>query len=476
MSNQARKMVETRIQKSRSQELQNNEIRRRLVENNILAGHGFAEVRVEGMRRARSQAAERFDLFQDYQYVRNEQDKERRGRIAEAEGKLADELSKRQALKHREEMDRKRICDGSEELRALKERLHAAKVNKERAAQLLEIQVKAEKERLIEHRIAEHCENARQEAGELEHKLEYEKMKQRERVKRINQQQIAQKEAGRQEAMVEYMKEKQAVADMVAKIAEEDAQEKQARDSKKEESKQLLQRFMREQKERQKAMEQQELDELDAIEKYAADKRAREEEIARQKAEIEAEKLRIFQSQLSKAEERNRAAGEMEYLRNELHAQELEEIQKKKQEAAVRKHLEDREEMKNAYVYQMQLKEERKAKELAEEEKTRAVLLRKFADDDKEEAIKQAKYADLVAKYREEAKWHTQLKRQMYEESREKERHENEALRGEEGKRQIIIEAERQRLLREYAAPMKDFLPKGTLGTREDYDFVFGKQ
>ena len=29
-------------------------------------------------------------------------------------------------------MDRRRICDGSEELRALKERLHMAKVNKER--------------------------------------------------------------------------------------------------------------------------------------------------------------------------------------------------------------------------------------------------------------------------------------------------------------------------------------------------------
>lgn len=28
-------------------------------------------------------------------------------------------------------MDRRRICDGSEELRALKERLHMAKVNKE---------------------------------------------------------------------------------------------------------------------------------------------------------------------------------------------------------------------------------------------------------------------------------------------------------------------------------------------------------
>ena len=40
------------------------------------------------------------------------------------------------------------ICDSSEELRALREKLHQAKVNKERAAQLLEIQIREEEERV----------------------------------------------------------------------------------------------------------------------------------------------------------------------------------------------------------------------------------------------------------------------------------------------------------------------------------------
>merc|ERR1712203_1110527 len=125
------------------------------------------------------------------------------------------ELASRKALQLRECMDKRRICDGSEELRALKERLHMAKVNKERAQQLLEISVRKEKDRFIDHKVAEHMENERLEHIELEHKLNIEKSKQRERVKHINQQQIAMKEAQREDAQEEYNKEKKQVQELV---------------------------------------------------------------------------------------------------------------------------------------------------------------------------------------------------------------------------------------------------------------------
>merc|ERR1712232_1418269 len=103
--------------------------------------------------------------------MRGRQDDERRRRIAQFEECLADELAQRKAAHLREEMHKRRICDGSEELRALKERLHAAKVNKERAQQLLDLEVRKESDRLHEHRIAEHMENERLNQGELDHKL-----------------------------------------------------------------------------------------------------------------------------------------------------------------------------------------------------------------------------------------------------------------------------------------------------------------
>merc|ERR1712203_794054 len=125
------------------------------------------------------------------------------------------ELASRKALQLRECMDRRRICDGSEELRALKERLHMAKVNKERSQQLLEIEVRNEINRLQEQAIAEYMNNERLEHIELEHKLNIEKSKQRERVKHINQQQIAMKEAQREDAQEEYNKEKKQVQELV---------------------------------------------------------------------------------------------------------------------------------------------------------------------------------------------------------------------------------------------------------------------
>merc|ERR1719272_113248 len=166
---------------------------------------------------------ERRDLFMDYNFVQGAQEKERRRLVMEAEERLADEIGRRNALKTRKEQDRRRICDGSEELRALKERLHAAKVNKERAQQLYEIELRNEKDRRTDHVMAEYMENERLEHLELEHKLNIEKEKQRARVKTINQQQIAMKEAQREEAMQEFVQEKAMVQEIVDRIAKEDA-------------------------------------------------------------------------------------------------------------------------------------------------------------------------------------------------------------------------------------------------------------
>merc|ERR1719168_344557 len=119
-----------------------------------------------------------------------------------------------------------------------------AKVNKERAQQLLEIGVREHKERLREQHVAEHMENERLEHVELEHKLNVEKTKQRERVKTINQQQIHMKEAQRQEALQEYLKEKDQVQELVDKIQKEDEDEQKARYDKQVETKAALRQFM----------------------------------------------------------------------------------------------------------------------------------------------------------------------------------------------------------------------------------------
>merc|ERR1712093_428864 len=111
-------------------------------------------------------------------------------------------------------------------------------------------------------------ENERLSQIEMEHKIAFDKMRQRERVKVINQQQIQTKEAQREEALAEYMKEKQQVQDIVDKIQAEDDAEAAAKEQKRKESREMLLRFMIEQHERQEAQEQAEIDENNRIAKF----------------------------------------------------------------------------------------------------------------------------------------------------------------------------------------------------------------
>ncbi|CAJ1332650.1 unnamed protein product [Effrenium voratum] len=466
--------MEQRILKRREEEARTTDLRRRLMENNIYAGYGKSDLSVEKKRRAHSECAERRELLADYGYVKAEQEKTKRAQVTMLEEQLADQLSKSKAEQLRSEMDRRRICEGSEELRALKERLHMAKVNKERAQQLLEIEVRKERNRIADHMLTEHMENERLEQQELEHKLDIEKRRQRERVKVINQQQIAMKEAQRDEALQEYMKERGQVEQLVAKIAAEDANEAKARAEKQHESRIMLQQFMVEQKANQEKLEAEERAENERIEKYAQDKREREERLAQEKAEKEKEKLRILNAMLGQMEAKNKEAEELELLRNDLHLEELEAEARRREEMRMRKKLEDKEEMRNAYLFQMRAKEDKMLRAREEEARMREELLKKFAEDDRIEQLNEHKKRMKVEQHKREADRLVDLRREMYELARAKEREEHEELRKDEDKRRHIIEEERRRLLREHGRELRKFLPKHTLESMEDYKLLFG--
>lgn len=468
-----RNFVEQRLAKNRAAEAATASLNRKLAEHSILAGHGKSELHVDVLRRKRAYEAERRDLFADYTYVTAQQEQERRERIAEAESRLAAELASRSAAKSRELMDRKRICDGSEELRSLKEKLHAAQVNKQRAAQMLESQVRAEHEKLRDEKIAEHMAHERLEHMELERKLEIEKHNQRHRVKIINQTQIAQKEAQREEAMQAYLQEKEQVDALVNRIAEEDEQERACRHMKQEETRALMKQFMREQKTRQEEQEQAERDENDRIEQYARAKREREAKLAEEREEAEREKKRILNQMLGVQEARDLAARELEQLRNDLHSEELEAEHRRREQLEARKKLEDREEMKNAFNYQMKVKEEKRQMEKEEEDRFREQLMQKYAEDDRIEQMNDQKRRLRVEQHKREAQRLLDERQKMYEAERELELEEHKRLAEEESRRQVIVEEERRRLLKEHAAPLRDFLPKGTMEHPGDASIIW---
>merc|ERR1719456_1968278 len=103
-----RQHVEQRIAKERRNEARQNGVTTMLREHSILAGHGKSDVRVEGLRRDRAQEEERREFFNDYMYVKGEQDKARRAQVSEMESRLASEIEQRKAKEIREQMEKKR--------------------------------------------------------------------------------------------------------------------------------------------------------------------------------------------------------------------------------------------------------------------------------------------------------------------------------------------------------------------------------
>merc|ERR1719197_2021519 len=220
-------------------------------------------------------------------------------------------------------------------------------------------------------------------------------------------------------------------------------------------------------------MERQEIEENEKIAKYAADKAAFEEQVADEKAKLEKEKERIQLKIVAAAEMKNKEKEELENLRNELHHEEHEAEARRREELQQRKKLEDREEMKRASQLQMQMQEDKKAKALEEEERIREVLLAKFAEDDRLEQQHEHKRRMKVEAHKREAERLIQLRREAFDQQREAEREYERHLRDDEGDRQAIIDEERKKLLIEHAVPLRHFLPKGTLDTMDDHNFVF---
>jgi len=195
--------------------------------------------------------------------------------------------------------------------------------------------------------------------------------------------------------------------------------------------------------------------------------------VARRSAEQEKEKTKVLNAMLGKMEKASKEKEELELLRCDLHTEELEAESRRREELQMRKKLEDREEMKNAYVYQMKMKEDRAAAAREEEAKIRAELMKKFAEDDRIEQMAENKRRMKVEAHKREANRLIELAREQYEQAREAERAADMKLREQESQRQVVIEAERRRLIAAHAAELRDFLPKHTLESKEDYNLMF---
>lgn len=211
------------------------------------------------------------------------------------------------------------------------------------------------------------------------------------------------------------------------------------------------------------------------MEEYARKKREFEEQVLAEKQAVEREKKLRLQSMLNAAEERDREAAELDYLRDQLHQEELDALSRRREEMQLRKKLEDRVEMHKAYEEQMSLKALKREEQIQQEKQFRIKALEKFAEDDRIEQMADNKRRMKVEAHKREVNRLWQEKLRMIGEEAKKDNIVLEYQREQERMRQQIIQEERTRLLKEEAGVYKDYLPKGVFEVDEEHTMIMGR-
>ncbi|CAM9367681.1 unnamed protein product [Ectocarpus fasciculatus] len=465
--------VDQMMTQRRAEELYQNELAKYNEENSMLTHAANNERRLAFQRRANATAqieAEEAIKAQRTQQVAMERRKEH---MSQQNQSIAEELQKRRAAKTREEVEIQRICQESEELKALEQRLKVAYVNKERAAQYEENRLLRQVENDKEQAIADKMEHDRQMAL----KTEADKVAARKKLLEVQRgalhAQMQERESLKREAMMEADRDREMVDVIVKKIeAEERAEQEQYLKSSREETRRTVQEA-----ERRRATElanraRQEKEEKENIRKYM-------EMVAQREAKAEEERLRkkvaadaAFKAVVEQTEKQNNEEDELRMLRDMLWEEELEAKRIQDDEDRKRKATESKLAMMEANEEQLRQRQERRAAEKEEENRLIQIMLNKFKEDEEREKRGEELRERMKKEHKKNIEDQREERAVLYEKEKEFEMKDAQAERERELYRQRVVEEARRRLLEQHGAAVEGYLPKGALKSRDELELV----
>eukprot|EP00310_Coccolithus_braarudii_P013210 CAMPEP_0183349096 /NCGR_PEP_ID=MMETSP0164_2-20130417/13389_1 /TAXON_ID=221442 /ORGANISM="Coccolithus pelagicus ssp braarudi, Strain PLY182g" /LENGTH=473 /DNA_ID=CAMNT_0025520771 /DNA_START=48 /DNA_END=1469 /DNA_ORIENTATION=- len=393
----------------------------------------------------------------------------RQSNLREQDERLAAAMASRKAEKTRESKNVQRVCEQSEELRELEEKLKAAYVNKEREAQLYESAALAAQQDATEAEIARALEEERQKGLQAEAYREYLREQDGKAMKAGLDEQMTEKQDRKKAAYDEFLKEKDMVDKVVAAIFEEDMAEQAARHAKEEETRQYISEFIEEREEYKAKRAAEIAAENEEIRDYAEKVMSREAELRAARERDQNNKDAILDQLSVEMARRQAEQDEIEQLRNELIIQEAEEAillkEKEKMERAVQQRLD----VALANEYQRQLKLIQREEEKKEEEAFRVAMMEKFAEDDRIDMLNAQRRREKQQEHRRQIEGLLEQRRAAFEAERQQEMDEIQRDAKVAEIRREIIEDERKRML---AAAAKHLglrhLPKGVLSHDDD--------
>jgi len=461
---------------SRAREDKRDDLTRHIDRDKVLKENFKSDDRADIQRTIREQRETSKEQYTSAQLQAAREAQERTHRLRAQDERLAVELTKRKTEASREAKNVQRICEQSEELRELEEKLKQAYLNKEREVQIVESSVLMHKQNESDAKVAAEVETERQRGLMAEQYRDYLRRQDGRAMKDSLDEQMKEKVDRRHKAEEEFLREKAEVDAVVAAIQAEDDRENEAREIKEAQIRKHIDEFVRE-KEKFKHVHAEQIEaEKQEIRDYAAQVMERETAARMAREKDQNSKDEILAKLSADMGARQREADEMENLRNELVIQETEERIIIKEREKMERAEQNRRDIALANEYQRQLKAIKREEEKAEEDQFRRAMLDKFAEDDRLDQLNEQKRRRKQMEHRKEIERLLELRRAKFEEERAVETEEQEQQETADNVRRKIIEDERARILAAHAKNLDlRHLPKGILGTTEDMA-IFGQK
>ena len=360
-----------------------------------------------------------------------------------------------------EKIENEKMFKENAEIQEIKASIEYAKLNKMRALQMQQNQMRRLqsliKDNEADEEVLKKLKIDKIKAQEEEERKKNERIK----AKKLIQQQMIEKEKLKDESKKEYEKDLKDIQNIMNKIKNEDLENLKEDKRKKDIARQYMESAYAEKEERKIKAKEEERLQKEKERKYQQDIEKRQNDYNDKKAQIQLEKDKIFEKLCQEEAKRQAERDYWENVRNELHT-EQENRKAKLQELAEKEKLQrQKEDIINSAIKQMKLKEENKKKEKEMEEEFKRKLMEKFNDDEKLEMLNLQKRKEKERQLKEEIERQWQLKLEQYQKQKEAELNDLLKKKREEERKRYLIEQEKKRLIQENEKLLKDYYPTG---------------
>ena len=360
-----------------------------------------------------------------------------------------------------EKIGNEKMFKENAEIQEIKASIEYAKLNKVRAMQMHQNQMKRiqslMKDTEADEEVLKKLKLDKIKAQEEEEKKKNERIK----AKHLIQQQMKEKEKLKLESQKEYEKDLKDIQNIVNNIKNEDLKNLKEDQRKKDIARQYMESAYAEKEERKRKAREEERLQKERERQYQQHVAKRENDFNDKKAQIQFEKDKIFEKLCQEEAKRQAERDYWESVRNELHT-EQENRKAKLQELAEKERLQrQKEDIINSAIKQMKIKEENKKKEKEMEEEFKKKLMEKFNEDEQLEMLNKQKRKEKEKEMKREIEKQWQLKLEQYQKQKEHELDDLLKKKKEEEKNMYLIEQEKKRLIQENEKLLKNYYPTG---------------